>query len=142
MNGRGQTNEGTTLAVLGNVGAFLRLIASLLLLAWVIPPAPLNQHGLAHSTGQSSLAGNQPTQHSTIVARDVARQAGAEASRFKAGAYVPLVDGNGKPFGIVPVVNLSLDHASEISYDIWADDRSKRLTNRAFDARGPPVRAA
>lgn len=142
MNGRGQRHDGVTLGVLGGAGAVFRLFASLLLLAWVIPPAAHIQYDLGHVSGPSSLAASQPIKHSTIVVRDIARHAGAEASRFKAGTYVPLVEGNGKPLGIVPDVQLPLEYASGIGYAVWPDDRSKLLTIRAFDARGPPARAA
>lgn len=142
MNGRGQRYDSVTPRVMGSVGACLRLIASLLLLIWVIPEATHIQSGLGHVTGQSSLAAIQPIEHPTIVVRDLARHAGAETSRFKSGAYAPVVEGDGKPLGIVPDVHLPLKAASGIPFAIWPDDRSKLLPIRAFDARGPPTRPA
>ncbi|WP_048645537.1 hypothetical protein [Nitratireductor soli] len=118
------------------------MIASFLLLAWVIPEATPIQLGLGHVAGQSSLAATQPIEHPTIVVRDLARHSGAEASRLKTGAYAPVADGDGKPLGIVPDVHLPLEAASGILFAVWPDDRSKLPPIRAFDARGPPTRAA
>ena len=138
MNERAQRYYETTRGALDALSAYFRLFASLLLLAWVLPSATYGQPVSGNTTAQSSFAASQPIEHSTIIARDVARQAGAEAFRFKSGAYVPLIEGNGKPLGIVPDADLPLEYVSDISPFEWLNDWSMLLTSRAFDARGPP----
>ena len=142
MNERAQRYYKITRGALDAMSAYFRLLASLLLLAWVLPSATYGQPVPGNAIEQSSFAASQPIEHSTIIARDLARQAGVEASRFKAGAYVPLIEGNGKPLGIVTDADLSLEYVSDVSLYVWLNDWSKLPTNRAFGARGPPAGVA
>jgi hypothetical protein len=118
----------------------LRLLLSLLaLFIWSVSPE-IDVQGLQGPIqGQGTLAATKSVAHRAILARNAARHAGAETSRYKAGGYVHARKGDGKLFGIVAELLLPLQPASDAPLGVWSEARPGLPPIHAFDARGPPI---
>ncbi len=124
--------------VLLSVGAGLRLLASFLFMVWTIQAATAVQNGLAFTKGQDTLAAAEPTAQPTILVRDFVRHLGAEASRFKSGAYAHGGETDGKPFAPIPDLHVQFEAPTRALLWLGSEIRPNRPPIRAFDARGPP----
>jgi hypothetical protein len=89
--------------------------------------------------GQGMLAATRSAAHRTMLAREAARYAGAETSRFKIGGHLLAGKGDGKPFGVVAELLLPFHPAPDAPPGAWSETRPASSPIHAFDARGPPT---
>lgn len=116
----------------------MRLLASFLFLVWTVHAATAVQNGLAFAKGQDALAAAAPIAQPTILVRDFVRHHGAEASRFKSGAYAGGGETDGKPLALIPDLLVQIEPSTRVL--LWSGPETRRIRPpiRPFDARGPP----
>jgi hypothetical protein len=118
------------------------LLSMLVLFIWSVSPEIDVQALQRPADGHGTLASVRPVVHRAALARERARHAGAETSRFKVAAYVHAPKGDGKLFGILTELLLPLQPASDAPLGAWRDTRPGLPPIHAFDARAPPTLAA
>jgi hypothetical protein len=138
MRRSGRSQSSTKPAILVSGGACLRLLVSFLLLVWTIHSEAAVQVGPDLGKGQMRVAAAESITHPGILVREIASHLDAETSRFKTGAYVPVVEGNGKLVGTAQDIHLPLATASGTPFAIWHEAQPHLPPVRAFGARGPP----
>jgi hypothetical protein len=121
-------------------GGGLRLLVSLLaLFIWSGSPEKDVQRTQGSFEGQGTLAATKSVAHRTILARKIARYAGAETYGSKPAGYLDAGKRDGKPFGVVAESLPPFQPARDAPLGAWSDTRPELYPVHAFDARAPPI---